>query len=882
VIGPGATLARYRVESKLGEGGMGVVWKATDVTLHRAVALKVLPEAFARDPERVARFEREARVLASLNHPNIAAIYGLETDGPLRVLAMEYVPGDTLAARLARGALPVAEALPIALKIAEALESAHERGIVHRDLKPANVAVTPEGDVKLLDFGLARAFAPDGEITSRTDDSPTISAVMTRGDVILGTAAYMSPEQARGKLVDRRSDIWAFGLVLFEMLTGRQVFEGETTSDLLAAVLRQDVPWQRLPAATPPHVRALLERCLTRDPRVRLRDIGEARIALAHAPAVAASRRAGIPRWVLPALGVVLAAAVTWFLARRSNPPAAIGPMRAFEIASVQDPKASEPALSPDGESIAYVDQGQLWVRELGQLQARSLVTDPEARKPFWSPDGKSIGFLSAAHLNRVPAAGGAVETIAEFPVVFGLGGDAATWDDKGHVIVSQGTTRGLIEIPEHGGEARTIVAADTTRESDFHEPFLLPGGRGMLVVAHRKQGADNISLVRGGKVTPVLVLPEQLLGSPQYSPTGHIVFERTTQPAGVWAVPFSLTSLRTTGEPFLVVPDGMEPSIGRDGSLAYVAPAAQPLEFCWVDRTGAVVQHLAPLGRSAEDGGVFDVSPEGTRAVITLGSAADLWIYDFVRGSRTQLTNHPGLEVNGHLHARRHVGRLPDHLQPHGRGPHGMVPDPPERRRHRRAGHAGQGRHAHALDLGGRPFALLHAHRRPDDMEARIATLRDVRRARRPDGRPADRLLPPPLAGRPLSGLQRERRAAQRQPAGRPDVACIRGDGGDRDRSLAQLEPARRPPLLRPARRRHGGQDRQGRSARDRTGREAVHAPAGRAADGLRLVAAVRGARRPLSGPAPAGRDARDERRARPELAGGVPEEVIATSLRP
>jgi serine/threonine protein kinase len=649
-IQPGTALAHYRVESKLGEGGMGVVWKATDTTLGRAVAIKLLPAALARDPEYVARFEREARMLAALNHPNLASIYRLESDGDLRFLAMEFVPGETLSSRLVGGAMPVPDAIAIALRIAEALESAHDRGVVHRDLKPSNIQITPDGDVKLLDFGLARAFAPDGEPGAPTDQSPTISAIMTGADVILGTAAYMSPEQARGRGVDRRCDIWSFGLVLFEMLTGSQVFAGDTTSDLIAAVLRQDIPWERLPASTPSQVRAMLERCLERDPRLRLRDIGEARIALTRHPEPASSARrvrGRLVRWALPALAVVLAAMVVWLFASRprSLPPA--GGPRVFEIASVSNPQNSQPALSPDGEAVAYIDKGQLWVRSLGQLEPRSLVTDAEARRPFWSPDSKAIGFLSGARVMRIAATGGPVERIAELPVAFGLGGEGAAWDDHGQVIVTQGTTQGLLTFPEHGGESQTILAADTTRESDFHRPALLPGGRGMLLVVHRKSGADNISLVRDGKVTPLLVLPGQVVTRPQYSPTGHIVFERETSPAGIWAVPFSLASLKTTGEPLLVVPGGLQPTVSRDGSLAYVSPPAQKLEFCWVDRNGAVLQHLAALGESAEDGGVFELSPDGTRVVVTLGSGADLWVYDFARASRSRLTNQPGLEVN-------------------------------------------------------------------------------------------------------------------------------------------------------------------------------------------------------------------------------------------
>ncbi len=648
---PGTTLARYRIESKLGEGGMGVVWKATDVDLHRSVALKVLPEAFARDPERVARFEREARVLASLNHPNIAAIYGLESDGPLRILAMEFVPGDTLQDRLARGALAVHDALAIALKIAEALESAHERGIVHRDLKPANVAVTPEGDVKLLDFGLARAFAPDGETGPRTDDSPTISAMMTRGDVILGTAAYMSPEQARGKLVDRRSDIWSFGLVLFEMLTGKTVFDGETTTDLLASVLRQDIPWDRLPASLPEDVPALLERCLTRDPRERLRDIGEARITLKRAlasPSKASPKaRRGIPRAAL--LGTVVAlllALGAWALGRRTTRPPAIA-NATFDLATLADPQQAEPMISPDGRSVAYVDHGQLWVRNLEHLEPRSILTDGDARHPFWSPDSRRIGYLSGTHVRTISLMGGTPETIGEFSSGFGLGGDAGAWMADGRVLITQGTNAGLLAVPEQGGEARTFLAPDTTVERDYHDPSPLPGGKGLLVVAHARSGPDNISLVRNGKVTRLLTLPDQNLARPQYASSGHIVFDRTTAPSGIWAVPFSLASLTTTGDPFLVVDGGTKPSVGSDGSLSYIASASQPIEFCWVDRTGAVVQHLMPLGSSGQDGGVFDLSPDGSRAVATIGPTADLWIYELARGNRTHLTQESGLEVN-------------------------------------------------------------------------------------------------------------------------------------------------------------------------------------------------------------------------------------------
>ncbi|MEK7330434.1 MAG: serine/threonine-protein kinase, partial [Candidatus Eisenbacteria bacterium] len=274
-------MSHYRLVEQIGEGGMGVVWKAVDSTLGREVAIKVLPEAFARDPERMARFEREARLLASLNHPHIASIYGLDSADGVRFLAMELVEGEDFAARLAGGAVPLAEALPVARQIAEALEAAHEKGVIHRDLKPANIKLTPGGQVKVLDFGLAKALEGEASAASSAlSQSPTITGPMTGANVILGTAAYMSPEQARGQIADKRADIWAFGVVLFEMLTGRRLFEGETVSDTLASVLKSDPDWRALPRETPARVRTLLKRCLERNPKLRLRDIGEARITL--------------------------------------------------------------------------------------------------------------------------------------------------------------------------------------------------------------------------------------------------------------------------------------------------------------------------------------------------------------------------------------------------------------------------------------------------------------------------------------------------------------------------------------------------------------------------------------------------------------------------
>ncbi|MCH7766715.1 MAG: serine/threonine-protein kinase, partial [Acidobacteria bacterium] len=409
----GRTLSHYRIVEKIGAGGMGEVYRATDTKLNREVALKILPEKFAQDHDRMSRFRREAQVLASLNHPNIAAIHGLEQEGDTQAIAMELVEGPTLAERIKQGALPLDEALNIAKQIAEALEAAHEKGIIHRDLKPANVKVTPEGTVKVLDFGLAKALEDDPSSID-ISESPTLSVAATQAGVILGTAAYMSPEQARGQAVDKRADIWSFGVVLYEMLTGKRTFQGETISDTLAAVLRADVDWEALPADTPASIRKLLGRCLDKDRKRRLRDIGEARIAIeeyladpaAASVLISTPTVAPQPLWqrALPwAVAAVLGLAFVVALWSPWSSPTPPSPLRLKVEVSPDEPlftgTGAAAVLSPDGQTLAYVAESggsrRLYIRPLDQLEATALSGTEGARDPFFSPDGRWVAFFT-------------------------------------------------------------------------------------------------------------------------------------------------------------------------------------------------------------------------------------------------------------------------------------------------------------------------------------------------------------------------------------------------------------------------------------------------------------------------------------------------------
>jgi serine/threonine-protein kinase len=645
----GKTLSHYRITAALGAGGMGEVYRATDTKLHRDIAIKVLPAEVAQDAERLARFRREAQLLASLNHPNIAAIHGLEeVDGQL-LLVLELVEGEGLDERLERGAIPVEESIELARQIAEGLEAAHENGIVHRDLKPANIKLTPEGKVKVLDFGLAKAWAGDRDfVTGSSGDlsqSPTLAHTGTQAGVILGTAAYMSPDQARGKAVDRRSDVWAFGVVLWEMLTGRQLFAGDTASDIVAAVLTREPDWGKLPASTPAPVRQLLRRALERDVRRRLQAIGEARLVLEEpdvelAGVAISSEGHSRHRAALAAVagGLILLAA-GWLL---RPAPAADDPLVRKADLTTLDFEALRnrglmPAISPDGSRVLYMTEGRLWVRDLDSFESRELPDTEGARYFFWSPDSGHVAYAREGRAWRVSVHGGQPSELGVVPEDLVGSGDGV-WTPGGQVVIAGSDTVGLWEIPAEGGEGRELLTIDRQSEVDFHELGLLPEGRGILLTVHGPSGNTSIELLAGGSRRELIAPTKDDLRYPVYSPTGHLVYSRTTTSPGIWAVPFSLERLETTGAPFLVVPDGLAPSIALDGTLCFVRPRPSPLELVRVTRDGtAEVVGVLPEGMASTSG--LRLSPDGTRVAIGVGSPiGHLWIYDLDRGSLSRL----------------------------------------------------------------------------------------------------------------------------------------------------------------------------------------------------------------------------------------------------
>ena len=490
----------YKIARVLGRGGMGVVYLADDTRLKRPVAVKVLPEIFTKDPERLARFEREARMLAALNHPNIAAIHGLEESEGRRFLLLELAEGETLKSKLDRGGFSFEDALETCRQIAEGLEAAHEKGIIHRDLKPGNIMITSEGKVKILDFGLAKAFA--GETTAvDIASSPTITAEMTKPGVLLGTAAYMSPEQARGRAADKRADIWAFGCVLYECLTGKRAYQGETISDILAQVLKSEPDWNALPADTPRSLRSLLRRCLQRDPRNRLHDIADARLEieailtgpLQGEPAgevLPGKRRAGFRAAVWAVSGVLVGAVGMVLLLgpRKEMRPL---PLQKYRLAVGTSEQAaiylSGAAISPDGRRVAYALRDGVWVQDLDKLEPRRIHDTEGAARPFWSPDSASVGFFDLIKhtLQRIPVSGGEARTICDVPGI-DIGG--ASWGTEGLIVFSWGAgwgTRaggGLYEVPEAGGIS-TLLAKASEGEIGFMSPLVLPHSAGVLAV---------------------------------------------------------------------------------------------------------------------------------------------------------------------------------------------------------------------------------------------------------------------------------------------------------------------------------------------------------------------------------------------------------------
>jgi serine/threonine-protein kinase len=661
----GSTLAHYRITAELGAGGMGEVWRAEDTKLGREVALKVLPEEFAKDPERMARFEREAKVLASLNHPNIATLFGLESvpsgtetgtgTGPTTFLAMELVEGEDLSERIARGSIPRDEAIPIAMQIAEALEAAHEQGIVHRDLKPANIKITEDGTVKVLDFGLAKAWeAESGD--SSLSMSPTLTRHATVEGVILGTAAYMSPEQARGKKVDRRTDVWAFGVVLWEMVTGQKLFEGETVSDVLAAVLRAEIDSSALPADAPLSLRRVLDRCLERDPKRRLRDMGDAGLDLQEAidgeTAVqqidgAVIRRAPAWMWGVTAAAIGLAV-VAVAMNMMSPSPQVDEQTRRFNLApeGASAERNNQPSISPDGRKAVWSSKNRLWVRDFSEFDATELRGTENARFPFWSPDSRFVGFVRDERVWKVAIDDGTPVILGSVPPESMTGSGDGAWGRDGRILLAGSHVAGLFEIPAFGGEAVEIVPIDKEKEADFHHVAFLPSGDDVVVSVHGQGDAGYTLELISSKDRKVLFGgPKHVVGSPVYAPTGHILFERLDTSPGIWALPFSLTRLEVEGPPFLVIPDARRPSLADDGSLLYIRSGFwNARKMVWIDENGAM-EAILDESRSY---GAAQLSPDERKIVFQIEEAEGrgLWIHDLDRSTTTRLTHTPGINA--------------------------------------------------------------------------------------------------------------------------------------------------------------------------------------------------------------------------------------------
>jgi Tol biopolymer transport system component/predicted Ser/Thr protein kinase len=634
-LSAGSKLGPYEILAPIGEGGMGEVYRAKDTKLKREVALKVLPDSFARDPERMARFQREAEVLASLNHPNIAQIYGVEE----RALVMELVEGETL-----QGPLPLETALNYAKQIADALEAAHDKGIIHRDLKPANIMITPAGVIKVLDFGLAAVTQPPGEGQEDPNKSPTLTMRATQAGMIMGTAAYMSPEQARGKAVDKRADIWSFGVVLYEMLTGKRLFQGEDLTETLAAVVKEEPRLDQAPAT----VRRLLEACLQKNPRQRLQAIGDWKLLLTEDVPIAAApsrSRFGWVAWGLAAMLLVALAALA-FVHFREKPPAK--EMVRFDISAPPNVTLGDSfAVSPDGRKIAFVATGadrkpMLWVRSLDSEEARPLAGTEDAGIPFWSPDSRFLAFRSGGKLKRVEATGGPAQTLCDAPTF-----DGGVWTSDGRILF--GTLGPLQVVSAAGGMPTPLTALDNSRNEVEHTvPRMLPDGHHFLYFR------VSMPLENGGVYVGSLdAKPEQqstkrLLPDPTgavYVPSpltgdapGLLLFLRGLTFSSVaggtmMAQPFDPKRLELRGEAVSIAEQVTSASLSPTGVLVFRAGGIQGTQLTWVDRKGAVLSTAGEIGEYQN----LALSPDQQRVAHERGN--DLWLFEFARGVNTKFT---------------------------------------------------------------------------------------------------------------------------------------------------------------------------------------------------------------------------------------------------
>ena len=644
---PGSQFGPYRVVQLIGAGGMGEVYRARDTTLGREVAIKVLPAAFLADPTWLDRLEREARVLAALNHPNIATIYSVEHADGMHGLVLELVDGPTLAERIARGPIPLDEALAIARQIADALEAAHERGVVHRDVKPSNIKITQDGVVKVLDFGLAKTAASEA-LSPGATQSPTMARSATREGVIVGTAAYMSPEQARGQAVDRRTDIWAFGCVVFEMLTGREAFGRDTRWDTMAAILEREPAWDKLPAATPQSIRQLLRRCLDKDPKRRLRDSGDARLDIDDARTAPAIAKGRMPQ----ARGVrfaawaaaVLCIAATFILAQRyfRGAPATDGLEIRFAVLPEDVvPRRGVPSLSPDGRRLAFVAKRDgvpmVWVRSLDAVEAQPLAGTEDAYFAFWSPDGRSLAFFTGKEgLKIIDEFGGRPRTLGRVPAIT-LG---AMWVPDGRLVLGS-LSRGLVALSANGGSLQTQLTSFDLAHGEGGQlfPTMLPDGRHFLYLSEPSSSIWVASL-DSKETTHLMNADSQAV----YVPPGYLLFVRRQT---LFAQPFDHRRLMLTGEPEPIAEDvlteltyGADFTASSNGVLAYRTGTLHVrTQLTWVDRLGKRLGTVGPPGRYAN----IELSPDGTRVALEALDprtyTKDIWIMELGRGVLTPLT---------------------------------------------------------------------------------------------------------------------------------------------------------------------------------------------------------------------------------------------------
>ncbi len=677
----GKTLSHFEIKARLGEGGMGEVWRAEDSKLGREVALKILPAEFATDPERLARFEREAKVLASLNHPNIATLFGLESiaseteigpdagagaekisrfvaqsSGPtaraVTFLVMELVEGEDLSDRIGRGPIPIAEALPIALQIAQALEAAHERGVIHRDLKPANVRLTPDGAVKVLDFGLAKAFEP--ALAGDTERSRTITSAGTVAGMILGTAAYMSPEQASGQPTDQRCDIWSFGVILHEMITGKRLFDGETISHTLADVLRAPIDFGSYSDDVPGSLRRLIERCLERDRMRRLRDIGEARIALQDTiaspgggrsteVAPVAAPRSWTGRLAWPAAAVGFALAGVGLLWNPGGEPESAEPIRRFALevpnsGNTRQGDGVSVAISSDGRNV--VTRGgsgaddMLYLRRIDDFEPRPLVGTANGRTPMFSPDDHWIAFIDAIGLSKVRATGGPPIHLAQFP----SSPNGIDWGPDGMIYYAhQGE---LWRVSGDGGEPERLLENDVKEGLGYGEPFVLPGAKVLLCSTQSGPGRSGelFSFDIGTRTLKQLGVQGT---DPRYLPTGHVLFAQTAQ---VFVAPFDIDALEFTGSPVPVldrawVDQGeVQMDVSAEGTVVYLPNTRGVTQSLVAVSMEGKVESLLPDGLPFASLNDPRVSPDGRRLMVSVDSGA-IWMVDLDTRTPTLMT---------------------------------------------------------------------------------------------------------------------------------------------------------------------------------------------------------------------------------------------------